>query len=138
MVDSGLSVVRSLGILAGQVENKELARVLGEVRLDVERGSSLSAAWPSTRRSSPSSSCTMVQAGEVGGNLDDVLLDLAATMEKQAAAEPDDPVGHDLSGRGAVGDGASSSLAMMIFIVPVFQKLFKSLGGQAAAADPDR
>ena len=44
MVDSGLSVVRSLGILAGQVENAELARVLTVVRLDVEHGSSLSAA----------------------------------------------------------------------------------------------
>src|ERR1700691_2906750 len=42
MIDSGLSVVRSLGILDGQVENKELARVLGEVRMEVERGSSLS------------------------------------------------------------------------------------------------
>src|SRR5579864_4533569 len=44
MIDSGLSVVRSLVILAGQVENKELARVLDEVRLEVEHGSSLSAA----------------------------------------------------------------------------------------------
>ncbi len=43
MIDSGLSVVRALGILAAQVENKELGRVLGEVRMEVERGSSLSA-----------------------------------------------------------------------------------------------
>src|ERR1700681_5110444 len=45
MIDSGLSVGRSLSILAGQVENKELARVLGEGRMDVERRSSLAAAW---------------------------------------------------------------------------------------------
>ena len=44
MVDSGLSVVRSLGILAAQVENPTLAEVLGDVRLDLEHGSSLSAA----------------------------------------------------------------------------------------------
>src|SRR5579862_5409913 len=44
MIDSGLSVVRSLGILSGQVENKELAKILNEVRVDVERGSALSAA----------------------------------------------------------------------------------------------
>jgi len=44
MVDSGLSVVRSLGILVGQVENKELARILLAVRLDVEHGSALSVA----------------------------------------------------------------------------------------------
>ena len=56
MIDSGLSVVRSLGILAGQVENKELARVLGEVRMEVERGSSLPARVPNTPRSSTPSS----------------------------------------------------------------------------------
>jgi type IV pilus assembly protein PilC len=44
MVDSGLSVVRSLGILASQVENPELAKILAEVRLDLEHGSSLSVA----------------------------------------------------------------------------------------------
>src|SRR5271163_3899841 len=44
MVDSGLSVVRSLSILAAQCENKELARVLNDVRLDLEHGSSLSVA----------------------------------------------------------------------------------------------
>src|SRR6204780_2552712 len=44
MIDSGLSVVRALGILATQVENKELGRVLGEGRLGVGRGSWLSAA----------------------------------------------------------------------------------------------
>src|ERR1700683_2528137 len=41
MVDSGLSVVRALGLLAAQSENKELARVLGEVLQEVARGSSL-------------------------------------------------------------------------------------------------
>ncbi len=56
MVDSGLSVVRSLGILAGQAENPTLAKVLNEVRLDLEHGSLYQ--WPvrSTRRSSRTSS----------------------------------------------------------------------------------
>src|ERR1039458_4722668 len=40
MVDSGLSVVRSLGILASQVENPAFARILGEVRIELEHGSS--------------------------------------------------------------------------------------------------
>ena len=44
MINSGLSLIRALAILADQTENKELARVVGEVRLDVERGVSLSAA----------------------------------------------------------------------------------------------
>src|SRR3954470_19593994 len=44
MINSGLSLIRSLAILADQTENEELARVIGEVRLDVEKGVSLSAA----------------------------------------------------------------------------------------------
>ena len=71
MVDSGLSVVRSLGFLGSQVENKELARVLDEVRLDVERGSSLSAACAKHPKVFNYLYITMVQSGEAGGTLDD-------------------------------------------------------------------
>ena len=66
MVDSGLSVVRSLGILAGQVENAELARVLNAVRLDVEHGSSLSDACARHPKVFSNLFCTLVAAGEVG------------------------------------------------------------------------
>ncbi len=53
MINSGLSLLRALNILTEQTENKELGRVLGEVRSDIETGSSLSGvASPSTRRSS--------------------------------------------------------------------------------------
>jgi type IV pilus assembly protein PilC len=52
MINSGLSLLRSLSILTEQTENKELGPVLGEVRNDIETGSSLSGAWPSTRTSS--------------------------------------------------------------------------------------
>src|ERR1019366_4026098 len=84
MIDSGLSVVRSLGILAGQVENKELARILGEVRMEVERGSSLSAACAKHPKVFNTLFVTMVQAGEAGGHLDDVFVELASGIEKQA------------------------------------------------------
>src|SRR4051812_534983 len=42
MVNSGLPILRALSILADQTESKPLAKVVVEVRLDVERGSSLS------------------------------------------------------------------------------------------------
>src|SRR5690349_22888005 len=44
MINSGLSLLRSLNILTEQTENKELARVLGEVRNDIETGNSVSSA----------------------------------------------------------------------------------------------
>jgi type IV pilus assembly protein PilC len=126
MVDSGLSVVRALSILAGQVENKELARVLGEVRLDVERGSSLSAACAKHPKIFNRLFVTMVQAGEAGGTLDKVLKDLAATMEKQAILLR--------TIRSAMTYPAVVLsvmvvifLALLIFIVPVFKNLFTSL-----------
>ena len=99
MIDSGLSVVRALSVLSGQVENKELARVLNEVRLDVERGSSLSAAVSKHPKVFSQLFVTMVQAGEAGGSLDKVLLDLATTMEKQAALMTEHSRCDDLPGR---------------------------------------
>jgi type IV pilus assembly protein PilC len=126
MIDSGLSVVRALAVLSGQVENKELSRILAEVRLDVERGSSLSAAVSKHPKVFSELFVTMVQAGEAGGSLDKVLLDLATTMEKQAALMR--------SIRGAMTYPAVVMcvmvvifLALLIFIVPIFKNLFASL-----------
>jgi len=132
MVDSGLSVVRSLGILAGQVDNAQLAKVLNEVRLDVEHGSALSAACEKHPKIFNHLFCTLVQAGEVGGNLDEVLSTLAVTMEKQASLNQ--------TVRSAMTYPAVVLTvmvvifaAMIIFIVPVFKNLFKTLGGKLPA-----
>lgn len=126
MVDSGLSIVRALGILAGQVENKELGRVLTEVRLDVERGSSLSAACAKHPKVFNQLFVTMVQAGEAGGTLEKVLSELANTMEKQAVLIR--------TVRSAMTYPAVVVsvmivifLALLIFIVPTFKKLFSDL-----------
>jgi len=126
MVDSGLSVVRALGILAGQVENKELARVLGEVRMEVERGSSLSAACAKHPKVFNRLFVTMVQAGEAGGTLDKVLTDLAATMEKQAvlARTIRSAMTYPIVVMSVM---IVIFLALLIFIVPTFKKLFVSL-----------
>jgi type IV pilus assembly protein PilC len=129
MVDSGLSVVRSLGILGSQVENPELARILTEVRLDLEHGSSLSAACMKHPKVFSTLYCTLIQAGEAAGNLDEVLGNLADTIEKQAQLNK--------TIRSAMTYPAVVLAvmviiftAMIVFIVPVFQNLFTSLGGQ--------
>ena len=129
MVDSGLSVVRSLSILASQVENKELSRVLNEVRLDLEHGSSLSVACTKHPRVFSHLFCTLVAAGEIGGNLDEVLESLATTMEKQANL--------NRTIKSAMTYPAVVLCvmlviftAMLVFIVPVFKNLFASLGGK--------
>ena len=129
MVDSGLSVVRSLGILGNQVENPELARIIGEVRTDLEHGSSLSVACAKHPKAFSKLYCTLIQAGEVGGNLDDVLTDLANTIEKQAALNK--TIKSAMTYPAVVMSVMFVIFsAMIIFIVPVFQNLFKSLGGK--------
>jgi len=129
MVDSGLSVVRSLGILSTQVENPELARILNEVRTDLEHGSSLSAACAKHPKAFSKLYCTLIQAGEVGGNLDEVLTGLSDTIEKQASLNK--TIKSAMTYPSVVlGVMVVIFSAMIIFIVPVFQKLFKSLGGK--------
>ncbi|MGA8725831.1 MAG: type II secretion system F family protein [Acidimicrobiales bacterium] len=129
MVDSGLSVVRSLGILAAQVDNPAFAKILEAVRQDLEHGSSLSAACAKHPKVFSHLFCTLVQAGEVGGNLDEVLGSLAQTIENQAQL--------NRTIRSAMTYPAvvlSVMLliftAMIVFIVPVFQNLFTQLGGK--------
>ena len=100
MVDSGLSVVRALAILADQVENKELARVLDEVQLDVERGSSLSAACAKH----PKVFCTLfVHDGSGRRGRRPPGLGAPGPFRDDGEAgrpQPDNPSGHDLPGRG--------------------------------------
>jgi type IV pilus assembly protein PilC len=128
MVDSGLSISRSLAVLSSQVDNKYFAATIREVRDDVESGTALSAALAKHPKVFDSLYVSMMQAGEVGGSIDTVLRSIAVQMEKQV----------DLKRkvRGAmmypivvVCVITLIFLAMMIFIVPIFQKLFKTLGG---------
>jgi type IV pilus assembly protein PilC len=129
MVDSGLSVVRSLGILAAQVENPTFAKILEAVRLDLEHGLSLSAACAKHPKAFSHLFCTLVQAGEVGGNLDEVLKSLAETIEKQAQLNR--TIRSAMTYPGVVlCVMVLIFTAMLVFIVPVFQNLFSSLGGK--------
>ena len=132
MINSGLSLLRSLSILAEQTENKELARVLGECRNDVETGNALSAAMAKHPRVFPPLMLNMTRAGEVGGFLDSVLLQIAANYEAEVRL------------RGKVKSAMTypvvvfimailSVIGMLLFIVPIFAKLFKDLGGTLPA-----
>ena len=132
MINSGLSLLRALSILADQTTNKELARVLGDVRAEVESGSSLSAGLGKHPKVFPPLMVNMVKAGEVGGFLDSVLLQLATNYEAEVKL------------RGKVKAAMTyptvvfciamlSVTGMLLFIVPVFAKLFKSLGGTLPA-----
>jgi type IV pilus assembly protein PilC len=128
MVDSGLSISRSLAVLSAQVENKFLGQKLKEVREDIEGGSSLSQALARHPKVFSNLYVSMVQAGEVGGSIDTVLRNTADQLE--SAVELNRKV------RGAmvypivvVSVIGLIFLIMMAVIVPIFKKLFTTLGG---------
>src|ERR671925_614459 len=87
MINSGLSLLRALNILCEQTENPKLAAVIGEVRTDVEKGSSLSAALSKHPKVFKRLYVAMIRAGEIGGVLDSVLLRLAGKLGKGSGLE---------------------------------------------------
>ena len=128
MIDSGLSLLRALSILEEQTENKALAEVLHEVRLDVEKGSALSAALGRHPKVFNKLYVSMVRAGETGGVLDSVLLQLADTIEKQV--ELRQKVRSAMTYPVAVLCLVLLIVtAMLLFIVPTFKDLYADLGG---------
>jgi type IV pilus assembly protein PilC len=128
MINSGLSLLRSLYILAEQTENKALAKVIDEIRQDVERGSSLSQSLGKHPKVFNRLYVSMVRSGEVGGVLDSVLLRLADTIEKQVElrGKVKSAMTYPVAVLGLV---LMIVAAMLLFIVPIFKDLYAGLGG---------
>ncbi|MGZ4691216.1 MAG: type II secretion system F family protein [Acidimicrobiia bacterium] len=129
MINSGLSLIRALAILADQTENPELARVAGEVRLDVEKGVSLSAAISKHPKVFNRLYVAMVRSGEIGGVLDAVLMRLADTIEKQVELRRKvrSAMTYPIV---ALSICILIAMAMLLFIVPQFKSIYNDLGGQ--------
>jgi type IV pilus assembly protein PilC len=132
MINSGLSLLRALNILSEQSSSPELGRVLGEVRNDVETGVSLSVSMAKHPKAFPPLMVNMCRAGEVGGFLDSVLLQIAENYEaevklrsKVKAAMTYPVVVFVMAILMVIG--------MLLFVVPVFAKMFKDLGGKLPA-----
>jgi type IV pilus assembly protein PilC len=126
MVDSGLSISRALAVLSAQVSNDVFAQILRDVREDVESGLSLSAALAKHPKVFDELYVSMVRAGEIGGSIDVVLRTVATHLEKQVE------LSRKIRGAMAypvvvVSVIAVIFVAMMVLIVPVFVRLFKTL-----------
>ncbi|BDZ45123.1 type II secretion system F family protein [Naasia aerilata] len=127
MLSAGLSLLRTLSILSEQSQNKKLAEVLGQVTQDVETGIAFSTALAKHPKIFPPLMINMVRAGETGGFLDGALASIATNFEKEAKLRATIksamtyPVMVLLMSLVAV-------IAMLVFIVPVFQHMFEGLG----------
>jgi type IV pilus assembly protein PilC len=127
MVDAGLPLVQSLEILGEQQENKTFKKTLREIRSDVETGSTLAESMKKHPEVFDNLYCNMIDAGEVGGILDTILSRLALFMEKSMALKK--------KIKGAMTYPVIClcisflvTAVMLIFVVPVFQKMFADFG----------
>jgi type IV pilus assembly protein PilC len=88
MIEAGLNVVTALVILEEQTEDKKLAKVITELRADVEGGLLLSEAMARHPRIFSRLFISMVEAGEAAGILDVVLDRVAFQIEKETHQAP--------------------------------------------------
>jgi len=127
MISAGLPMVQCLEILAQQSENPAMRKVIEEVKEGVQGGATLSEAMSKHKKAFDELYVNMVEAGEIGGALDVILIRLAGFREKA------DALTRKVKGAMVypivvliVATGVT--FAMLTFIVPVFAKMFAGLG----------
>src|SRR3954447_9955432 len=129
MITSGMSILRSLYVLEWQTENKFLKETVVAVRKDVEAGRALSEALARHPKVFNPLFVAMAQAGETGGVLEDALMRVADQLEKDASLRrqiKSAMVYPTLVVVFAVG----VMMALVAFLVPVFEGVFKQFGGE--------
>jgi type IV pilus assembly protein PilC len=132
MISSGMSILRSLYVLEEQTESKFLKETIVAVRKDVEAGLSLSDAMARHPKVFNQLFVAMTQAGEMGGVLEDALVRVADQLQKDAALRRQirsAMIYPTLVIVFAVG----VMMALVAFLVPVFESVFKQFGGELPA-----
>ncbi len=127
MIDAGLPLVQSLGILGDQQENATFKKVLVQIKIDVETGATFADAMKKHPEVFDNLYCNMIDAGEAGGILDTILTRLAGFMEKSMVLKK--------KVKGAMtypviclAISVVIMGVMLVFVVPVFEKMFKDFG----------
>ena len=132
MVSSGMSLLRALYVIEEQTENDKLRDSFTAVRKDVEAGISFSEALGRHPDIFNELYVAMVAAGETGGILESTLLRVADQLEK------DDALRRQVKAAMIYpmligGFAAAVLIALVAFLVPVFEKIFKDFGGELPA-----
>jgi type IV pilus assembly protein PilC len=129
MIGAGLPMVQCLEILGSQTESKEMAKIIMQIRDSVQGGSTLSEAMARHPKVFDQLYVNMVEAGEIGGALDAILVRLAGYREKA------DKLVRKVKGAMMypsviVVVATGVTVAMLTFIVPVFASMFKGVGSE--------
>jgi type IV pilus assembly protein PilC len=128
MINAGLPLVQCLEILSTQSENKVLREAIGEVKTQVEAGSTFSDALRRHPKVFDDLYVNLVHAGEVGGLLDTILTRLAKYIEK--AMKLKGQIKSAMIYPSAIlGVAAVVITVLMVWVIPIFAKMFSELSG---------
>ncbi len=132
MIDAGLPLVQGLEIIATQADNREFRRVLTDVKLRVESGSTFADALSVHPKVFDELFTQLVRAGEIGGMLDTILQRLGAYIEKNEKLKR--RVKGAMVYPGIVLTVAVGvTVVLLMFVTPTFEKMFKDFGGAMPA-----
>jgi len=127
MIDAGLPIVQCLHILAQQTDSKVFRKVIGGIKDDVESGTTLAEAIRKQNKVFSDLYTSMVQAGEVGGILDTILVRLATYLEK-AVKLKSKIKGAMIYPACIVFAAIAVTMVLLVWVIPVFADVFSSFG----------
>ncbi|MTJ20948.1 type II secretion system F family protein [Dolichospermum sp. UHCC 0352] len=129
LVDAGVAIVRGLTVLSEQCSNPKLKAALVEICGDVQTGINLSDSMRKHPECFDGLYVSMVQAGEIGGVLDEVLNRLAKLLEDMARLQ--NQIKSAMSYPVVVGFLATAIfVGMTVFLIPIFADIFVSIGAE--------
>lgn len=133
LVTAGIPIVRGLEVLVEQIEKKRFKQIVANVRTDISRGASITAALEKYPQAFDQLFVSMVRAGEIGGVLDEVLQRLADQLEALAKLKR--------TIRGAmvypvvvITFATGIVTFLLTFVIPVFAEMFEQFDSELPAA----
>ncbi|MEJ2066862.1 MAG: type II secretion system F family protein [Deltaproteobacteria bacterium] len=127
MIDAGLPLVQSLDILSQQEEDETFREIIKTVKNEVEAGATLAAALQKRPKVFDDMYVNLVVAAEEAGTLDVILSRLATHIEKMEELKK--KIRSALVYPAMIVTVAIGvTIILMVFVVPVFEKLFAGIG----------
>ena len=127
MLDAGVSITNSINILSKEIPNKKLREILSDIEDDIKKGELLSESMSKYRKYFPQLLISMVESGEVSGNIDEMMLRMATHFEKEnklnnkVKSAMTYPAVLSVVAVGAV-------MFIMTFVMPTFVEMFEGSG----------